>query len=137
VKLLTRIALVALLALPLAGCGSSGTVAKTVTVTATSYQFVPTTVTASPPAAPAPTGPRSTIAGTGTFLVGSDVIPGTYRSSGSASRDCYWERLSGLGGTMGDIIANGSSSGPLVVTIEPTDKAFTSSHCTPWTMVEG
>lgn len=45
--------------------------------------------------------------GSGTHLVGTDIQPGIYQTAGTSS--CYWERLSGLGGGLYDIIANGPS----------------------------
>jgi len=72
--------------------------------------------------------------GPGTFRVGTDIQPGTYRNSDS-SGGCYWERLSGFGGTLDEIIANESSSSPQVVTIAPGDVGFSSSNCGVWTLV--
>jgi hypothetical protein len=46
---------------------------------------------------------------------------------------CYWERLSGLTGDLDDIIANDFTNGLSVVTISPTDLAFSSSRCGIWT----
>lgn len=70
--------------------------------------------------------------GQGTFLVGSDIAPGTYRTR-TLPDGCYWERLSGLSGSLSDIIANDFTDGLSVVTIEPTDVAFRSSRCGTWT----
>jgi hypothetical protein len=85
------------------------------------------TVTAKPP------GPAVGIADDGTWLVGTDVKPGTYRSS--AEGDCYWARLKNTNGDLDSIIANGNG-GNQVVTIKSTDKAFESSNgCAPWTKV--
>lgn len=72
--------------------------------------------------------------GSGTHLVGTDIEPGTYRSG--ASDYCYWARLSGTGGSLGDIIANGNTDGPAVVTIAPGDAAFESARCGTWTKVD-
>ena len=69
--------------------------------------------------------------GSGMYLVGSDIQPGTYRSGGGDF--CYWERLSGTGGSFSEIIANDISDGPSIVTISPTDVAFDSSGCGTWT----
>jgi hypothetical protein len=81
----------------------------------------------------APKAPAATIAGDGTFLVGTDVKPGQYRGNTSGG-DCYWARLSSTSG--GDnIIDNGLSSGPQVVTIKRTDKAFESQGCGEWTKI--
>jgi hypothetical protein len=70
----------------------------------------------------------------GTHIVGQDVSPGTYRTL-VGSPGCYYARLAGFSGTVGDIIANASTDGPAVVTISPTDKGFTSQRCGTWTRV--
>ncbi len=72
------------------------------------------------------------VPGDGTFRVGLDVQPGTYRSDGSDG--CYWARLKGLSGSTNDIIANSAAPGPQVVEIAPTDVAFKSSNCASWEM---
>jgi outer membrane murein-binding lipoprotein Lpp len=72
--------------------------------------------------------------GIGTYIVGTDIAPGTWRSDGTGS--CYWARLSGFSGTTPDIRANGNVSGSFIVTISPTDKGFTSSRCGMWTKVQ-
>jgi hypothetical protein len=65
--------------------------------------------------------------------VGSEVLAGrTYRTR-VQSNGCYWERLSGLGGTLDEIIANDIRSGVSVVTIGSDDVAFESSRCGTWT----
>lgn len=69
--------------------------------------------------------------GEGMKIVGTDVMPGTWRSMGGSG--CYWERLSGFGGTLGEILANDNASGPAVVTIAATDKGFKSTRCGRWT----
>jgi hypothetical protein len=67
--------------------------------------------------------------------VGTDIQPGTYRTR-SASSGCYWERLSGFGGSMGEILANENTDGPAVVTIASSDKGFKSQGCGTWTTVQ-
>jgi hypothetical protein len=62
--------------------------------------------------------------------VGQDIAPGTYRAEGGVF--CYWERLSGFGGAIGEIIANGTGSGPAIVRIDPTDVGFSSEDCGGW-----
>ncbi len=86
---------------------------------------VPAPVAAAPIAAIATFGP-------GTQLVGRDIAPGTYRAPGGNL--CYWERLRGFGGTVGDIIANELSFGPQIVTISATDRGFDSTRCGTWTL---
>jgi flagellar biosynthesis GTPase FlhF len=68
---------------------------------------------------------QNTIPGTGTFVVGEDIQPGTYRAE--AQEGCYWKRLSSLSGD--DIIDNNIADGPVVVEIKATDKAFETSDC--------
>lgn len=77
-------------------------------------------------------GPATSIPGDGTFRVGVDIKAGTYRSAGGDS--CYWERLRGVGGTLDEVIANGAGTGPQVVQIRPSDAAFKTQHCPPWTL---
>ncbi|MEO3803919.1 hypothetical protein [Nonomuraea sp. B1E8] len=98
---------------------------------------------------PAPTGPAQTgPAQTGgastapagnpaslrTLVVGRDVQPGTYRTSGPAAgfTMCYWARMRSADG---DVIATGMPTGAATVTIEATDKAFQTGGCAEWTPV--
>ena len=72
--------------------------------------------------------------GDGTYIVKTDMTPGTYASAGGTG--CYWERLSGFGGTNGEILANDNVDGPTVVTIKPTDAGFSSNGCADWTRTQ-
>jgi hypothetical protein len=72
--------------------------------------------------------------GEGTYIVGTDIEPGTYRNSGSSG--CYFARLSDFTGGLNSIIANGNTDDPTVVTIKPTDAGFESQACGTWTMLE-
>lgn len=72
---------------------------------------------------------------TGVFLVNRQVNPGTYVTRGPSDRsfpNCYWARLSGTGGDLNDIIANGNAGGQAIVTISSGDEAFETSGCQPW-----
>lgn len=71
--------------------------------------------------------------GDGDFIVGTDMVPGTYRNAGSSG--CYWARLSGFGHTLGDIIANDNTDTQAVVTIDASDKGFESSNCGTWNKI--
>lgn len=82
----------------------------------------------SPPPAPAA---RRTF-GDGTFMVGKDIQPGTYRTR-SGTSGCYWSRLAGFSGGIGDILANDNADDNAIVTIAPTDKGFQSVGCGTWT----
>lgn len=68
--------------------------------------------------------------GDGTYRVGSDIDPGTYRAPGGNS--CYWERLSGFGGDLNDIITNEVAVKNPVVTIEASDAGFSTDGCGTW-----
>ncbi len=70
--------------------------------------------------------------GDGVYTVGKDIQPGTYRTR-VASSGCYFERLSGFGGTLDEIIANDNTDFPAIVTIAATDKGFKSQDCGTWT----
>lgn len=73
--------------------------------------------------------------GDGTYVVDSDIKPGTYRSDGPQGgliTSCYWARLSSTSGETNDIIANNATSGQTTVTIAATDKAFTTTGCKAW-----
>lgn len=74
---------------------------------------------------------RTLIAKDGTYVVGVDIDPGTWRTGGQPN--CYWARLRTL--NTSDIINNNSSDGPQVVEIAASDKAFLTEHCGAWTLV--
>jgi len=86
-----------------------------------------TTSTTEPESAPV------TSFGNGTYEVGSQIVAQTYRAAGGT--DCYWARLSSLGGTANDIIADNDALGPAIVTIAPSDAAFESDGCGTWSPV--
>ncbi|MEP7378225.1 MAG: hypothetical protein ABI725_01540 [Chloroflexota bacterium] len=71
--------------------------------------------------------------GQGTFIVGTDMLPGTYRSGGSG-KSCYWTRLRGFTGLLSAIIANHFGNQG-IVTIRSTDKGFQSHRCGSWTKI--
>ena len=68
--------------------------------------------------------------GDGTWIVGTDIGPGIYAAAGGDL--CYWSRLSGFGGSLGEIIANEVGDGRRVVTIAPEDKGFGTTGCGDW-----
>jgi hypothetical protein len=69
--------------------------------------------------------------GPGTYIVKTDIDPGTYSAPGGDT--CYWARLSGFGGTLSEILANGNPTGSVVVTIAASDKGFESKGCGTFT----
>jgi hypothetical protein len=81
-----------------------------------------------------PTSVRNSGFGDGVYEVGTQIAPGTYRTGGTADA-CYWERLSGFGDTLDDVITSGFG-GPEIVTIEATDAGFRSEDCVHWQPLE-
>lgn len=87
------------------------------------------------PAEPEPEPEQKTAAssfGNGTFVVGTDIQPGTYRTR-TSSYGCYYARLSGFSGSFSEIIANANTNAPAVITISASDKGFESTRCGTWT----
>ena len=78
---------------------------------------------------PASAQPGTTIPGSGTYVVGVDIQPGTYVSSNPGY--CSWYRLSSLSGDS-IIDSDNTSSGKQYVTIAPTDVAFKTVSCSTW-----
>jgi hypothetical protein len=114
-------------AIVLAGCGGSSQTAVTVTSTVEITKTV--AVTYPPPSV----APKTTMDTDGTYRVGTDIVPGTYRSAGASPEgesDCYWARLNSLNPT--HIINNNISTDPQVVAIQPSDTAFVTRSCQPW-----
>nr|MDJ0925850.1 S-layer homology domain-containing protein [Acidimicrobiia bacterium] len=82
---------------------------------------------------PRTTSPTADFGG-GTFQVGSEVAAGTWRNSDS-SGNCYWERLSGFGGSIAEIIDNEFSASIQTVTLMSSDLGFSSERCGTWTKI--
>jgi hypothetical protein len=65
----------------------------------------------------------------GTYIIGVDIAPGTYR--GQAGTDilesCYWERLSAVSGDFSSVIANDNATGQFYVGVQPTDFALSTA----------
>ena len=72
--------------------------------------------------------------GAGLHAVGTDIDPGRYYTDPDSG--CFWQRLSGFGGTFGEVIANefiGHDAGQEVVDILATDVGFsTDADCGTW-----
>lgn len=73
----------------------------------------------------------NTITGDGLYVIGDDIEPGTYRATGGGDL-CYWARLSGLSGELGDIIANDLGAAKTTVEIQASDTAFETRGCGEW-----
>ncbi|WP_406212831.1 hypothetical protein [Streptomyces decoyicus] len=86
--------------------------------------------------AEAPTAPDATV-GQGSYLVGEDIVAGTYRTGGPAASDvplCYWARAKDSSGEVDSIIANGTPQGPARVTVNKGE-TFETNGCKEWTKV--
>ncbi|MFC4007420.1 hypothetical protein ACFOY2_09315 [Nonomuraea purpurea] len=90
--------------------------------------------TATQPGQGAPSGspPGINPASLRTLIVGRDIQPGRYRTTGPTPGfpACYWARLNTVTGGM---IASGLPTGASEVTIQATDKAFQTGGCAEWT----
>lgn len=69
--------------------------------------------------------------GSGTYLVGSEIAPGQYRTDGSSF--CGWSRNRDTSGEFGAIIANGIVQGPTTMTVQAGDGAIEFSGTCTWT----
>ncbi len=76
---------------------------------------------------------RNSFEGEGTYVVGTDIKPGTYRAA--ASPGCYWARLASL--DTSNILNNDNADGPVVLQVLPSDKAVTVSRCAEFRWVPG
>lgn len=75
----------------------------------------------------------------GTYRVGVDVQPGTYKTDGPAGDFgiCTWWRLNSLSGSNDAITNIGNEMGSAFITIDPGDVAFKTQACLPWRKVSG
>lgn len=106
------------------------TVTETVTASAAPAPAASTvTVTAAPPAGAAPPAAGRTTIEEGTYSVGVDIQPGTYRTVGAGS-DCYWS-ITKSGSNGSDIVDNHIGAGNLTVTLK-AGQDFTSQRCGTW-----
>lgn len=144
--------LVAVVALGLgAGLGSSAagandnaaTAVPTVTRSAAPVPTVTATkpgTAAAPKQQPKPTGATSQsaakVSGDGTYLVGQDMEPGTYKTKGPATGSlCYWERAKDSSGEFTSIITNATPTGTARVTVNKGE-VFKTQSCQDWTKVD-
>jgi hypothetical protein len=83
---------------------------------------------------PEHTGEYPQVIATGTYLVGYDIQPGTYK--GQAGSDfgssCYWERLQNVAGGFDAIFANDNATGQFYVQVLPSDFALKTDCQLEW-----
>ncbi|AZM89483.1 hypothetical protein [Streptomyces sp. W1SF4] len=92
--------------------------------------------TSAKPSEPKKDGKKAAMRGSGTFQAGSDLQPGTYRTTGNKGLGCYWERAKDASGEVESIIANDNVTGTSYVTIEAGDKLFKSNGCNDWETID-
>ena len=98
------------------------------------------------PSSPGPPGGASssvpsspTVFGDGTWHVGTQIDPGTYRTSGAhglssttfGRTPCHWERDAAVGPAE-RALGSDAVLGPDIVTVLPTDSLFVSQGCGTW-----
>ena len=76
----------------------------------------------------APIGDLPTIIQAGTYLVGRDIQPGTYKGQ-AENISCYWARLNSVAGDLNSIITNNIAEGQFYVQVASSDFALTTA-CT-------
>lgn len=104
------------------------------TVLAAAAMTLAGSASAEPDAEPAePAGPKTSMDADGTYLVGKDIVPGTYASQGPRDGSaCYWKRAGGEGGK--EKLDSALTKKPAVVAIAPTDLSFKTTSCQSWTL---
>jgi hypothetical protein len=79
------------------------------------------------------TGSPTAPFGDGSYFVGTDIVPGTWKAQDP--QNCQWIRVKGFTGEAEDVIGTAERSG--IVTIQKTDKGFIASSCGSWTLQKG
>ena len=120
-------------ALLMAACGSSASNTTPVTTPAPVTSPAPTTTVATAQTITSTPGIVSNF-GDGTYIVGTSIAPGQYLSEGGPS--CYWGRIGTDSNGKAVVLAMNISTEPVMVTILPTDGAFTTSGCGVWGIVK-
>jgi hypothetical protein len=104
------------------------------TVTKTQYVATPgPTITKIKRVRVKPPGPKGAINGDGVFVVGTDIPPGTYHTTGAVggtAGNCYVALLSST--NTEDIIDNNNVTGPDTITVGSGVHAVESEGCNTW-----
>jgi hypothetical protein len=83
---------------------------------------------------PATVQPRGVMSKDGVYVVGVDIQPGTYHTTGARSTandsQCYYALLSST--NTNHIIDNNNVTGPATITVGGRVKAVDVSDCNPW-----
>lgn len=124
-----------LVMLVLIGIGNGPTRAAAPTTTPAASGGSVSTADTSGEAPTAPPGPLTTF-GEGTWEVGVDIAAGKYKTTGPDGPNCYYARLKTGDGSMGDILDNNNSNGPVTVTVKESDGYFETQGCADWARAE-
>jgi hypothetical protein len=83
---------------------------------------------------PAHSGEYPLAISSGTYLIGSDIQPGTYKGQGGndITSSCYWERLRSVSGGLDSILANDNGTGQYYVQVLPSDFALKTACPLEW-----
>ncbi|MEV8534366.1 hypothetical protein [Streptomyces sp. NPDC051211] len=79
---------------------------------------------------------KTAFKGNGTFEVGKDLKPGTYRTTGNGGAGCYWELAKDSSGELDSIIANDNVTGSSYVTVTTAAKTLKTNDCKDWEAVD-
>jgi hypothetical protein len=90
----------------------------------------PSPAASAPAASPVASAAGPTTFANGTYLVRTDIRPGTYRTR-EPSKGCSWTRFNGFNST--DVAVNEVTDAVTIVTISPKDVAFKAEDCGTWT----
>jgi hypothetical protein len=85
-------------------------------------------------ALPQHTGEYPQVITAGTYLIGSDIQPGTYRGQAGSdiTASCYWARLQNVAGDLDSILANDNATGQFYVQVLPSDFALNTACQLEW-----
>ena len=72
----------------------------------------------------------------GVYIVGHDIAPGTYISSGTEGEVCFWSRLTGFDGDYFNRLNVYASRGQAIATILASDVGFRSFGCGEWHVMD-
>lgn len=111
--------------------------AATVTVTAKAEPAATVTVTAKAKAPDVPKAPAEPAVSDGDYLVGSDIAPGTYKTTGNAEDQdgigmCYADTETKSCGINAQEVTN---KGRTLIRVKTSDYTFSSSGCGDWKKV--
>ncbi|MER5929666.1 hypothetical protein [Streptomyces sp. NPDC002054] len=79
---------------------------------------------------------KAAFKGDGTFEVGKDLQPGTYRTTGNSGAGCYWELAKDSSGELDSIMANDNVTGSSYVTVKAPAKLLKTNGCKDWEAVD-